>query len=227
MEAGPAVVPKSEFARLLSITPGRVSQYIAEGKLHGPALAGEGRSAQIVVEVAREQLRQRLDHRRLGTALGSTRLGSSPAAMTPPVAASPGAAPVPPPAPTIPLPTGSFAGGDVVDEIQRERLKQIRAANRRQEEEERRRRGELAPTSEVNAALRKLATRMLAVMDGGLAAMAAQAAAKLQVPQRDLLHELKVEWRKVREAAEAELRQQVAALPATVSYDPNRQGPNP
>src|SRR6516225_8242330 len=97
MEAGPAGVPKSEFARLLDITPGRVSQYIAEGKLHGPALVGEGRNAQINVEVAREQLRQRLDHRRLGTAFASTRLGGSPAVSappSPPAAASPGAAPV-------------------------------------------------------------------------------------------------------------------------------------
>jgi hypothetical protein len=219
MEAGPAVVPKSEFARLLSITPGRVSQYIAEGKLHGPALVGEGRNAQIVVEVAREQLRKRLDHRRLGTATSSTRLGSSPAVPTPP---SP---PAPAPAPPISLTNGTFAGGDVVDEIQRERLKQIRAANRRQEEEELRRRGELAPAGEVSAVMRKLAARMLAVMDGGLAAMAAQGAATLQVPQRDLLHVLRTEWRKVREAAEAELRQQIAALPATVSFDPNRQGP--
>ena len=60
--AGSGVVSKGEFARLINVTPGRVSQYIAEGKIFGPALGGEGHSAQIVVEVAREQLRKRLDH---------------------------------------------------------------------------------------------------------------------------------------------------------------------
>jgi hypothetical protein len=225
------VVSKAEFARMLNVTPGRVSQYIAEGKLFGPALSGEGRSAQIVVEVARAQLRQRLDRAHRVANGFATRLGDSPAVPTPPSppgapVARPAAAPAMQPAPPLSpaYQPGPARAGDVVDEIQREKLRQIRAANRRQEEDELRRRGELAPTAELNQALRKLAGRMAAVMDGALPVMAAQVAAKLQVNRRDVLHELKVEWRKIREAAEAELRAQVAALPATVLMPVDQPG---
>lgn len=56
-----ASVTKSQFAALRGVTPGRVSQWISEGKIHGDALDGEGRSARIVVAVACEQLGVTLD----------------------------------------------------------------------------------------------------------------------------------------------------------------------
>lgn len=68
----PQIVSKGEFAALLGVTPGRVSQYISGGKLDGDALVGEGRSARIRVDVAREQLRRRLDiGQRLGNGIGT------------------------------------------------------------------------------------------------------------------------------------------------------------
>ncbi|MFC6490714.1 hypothetical protein ACFP9U_22395, partial [Nitratireductor sp. GCM10026969] len=60
-------VGKGEFARLIGVSAGRVSQYIAEGKIFGAALVGEGRSAKIVPEVARVQLAKTLEpSQRLG-----------------------------------------------------------------------------------------------------------------------------------------------------------------
>lgn len=62
MQAAQArLVSKGQFAEILGVTAGRVSQLIAQRKLHGEALVGEGRSAQINVDVAEEQLGQSLD----------------------------------------------------------------------------------------------------------------------------------------------------------------------
>lgn len=63
MQAAQAVrrVTKGDFARIRGVSPGRVSQWIAEGKLHGEALIGEGRSAQINLDKAQEQLGGTLD----------------------------------------------------------------------------------------------------------------------------------------------------------------------
>lgn len=52
---------KSRFAEMVNRTPAAVSKWIREGKLHGPALVGDGRGAQINVDVALEQLGVSLD----------------------------------------------------------------------------------------------------------------------------------------------------------------------
>src|SRR5690349_19821749 len=66
--AAEAVVSKSKFAELIGVTKGRVSQYIADRKIFGDALVGEGRNAQIRVDLAKAQLRQKLD---IGQRLGN------------------------------------------------------------------------------------------------------------------------------------------------------------
>jgi hypothetical protein len=63
MQAAQAVrrVTKGQFATIRGVSPGRVSQWIAEKKIHGEALIGEGRNAQINLDVALEQLGATLD----------------------------------------------------------------------------------------------------------------------------------------------------------------------
>ncbi|WP_299482050.1 hypothetical protein [uncultured Roseibium sp.] len=56
-----AVVTKGEFAKFINVSPGRVSQYIAEGKIYGDALVGTGRGSKINRPIAQEQLRQALN----------------------------------------------------------------------------------------------------------------------------------------------------------------------
>jgi DNA-binding transcriptional regulator YdaS (Cro superfamily) len=58
---GPTVVSKSDFARLCEVSPARVTQWITDRKIFGPAIVSEGRAAQINVAVAIEQLRETLD----------------------------------------------------------------------------------------------------------------------------------------------------------------------
>lgn len=55
------LVSKGKFAEMVGRTPAAVSQWIAGGKLSGAALVGEGRFAQVNVEVALQQLGITLD----------------------------------------------------------------------------------------------------------------------------------------------------------------------
>ncbi len=57
-------VRKGEFAKLHGVSPGRVSQWLRDGLISGAAIVGVGRSSRIVVVVANEQLRDRLDQTR-------------------------------------------------------------------------------------------------------------------------------------------------------------------
>lgn len=61
MAASSDVVSKSAFAQMIRVSKPRVSQLISEGKIHGPAIQGEGRSAKIVVAIAKQQLSAGLD----------------------------------------------------------------------------------------------------------------------------------------------------------------------
>ena len=61
MSASSDVVSKSAFAQIIGVSKPRVSQLISEGKIHGPAIQGDGRSAKIVVGLAKQQLSAGLD----------------------------------------------------------------------------------------------------------------------------------------------------------------------
>jgi hypothetical protein len=61
-------VTKAEFASLVGVSPGRVSQWLRAGKIDGAAIVGEGRDARIDAELAKRQLDARLD---LGQRLGA------------------------------------------------------------------------------------------------------------------------------------------------------------
>gem|GEM_PF-2490630 len=54
-------VTKGEFARMVGRAPSAISNWIADGKLSGAALAGEGRAARVVVPEALRQLGMKLD----------------------------------------------------------------------------------------------------------------------------------------------------------------------
>jgi hypothetical protein len=60
-------VTKGEFAKLIGVSGGRVSQWIAQKKLFGDAIVGEGQRARIRVSVALRQIDRTVDlDRRLG-----------------------------------------------------------------------------------------------------------------------------------------------------------------
>jgi hypothetical protein len=187
-------VSKGEFATIIKVSPGRVSQMISEGKISGDAIVGEGRSAKINVEVARQQIRARTD---VGQSLGNgagTRVYET--------------APV-----TTVADTSSPRPPTVDDELRRERLANLRFQNRRAAEEERERQGLYVRTDQVQAEMTKLAAQMLTIFEGAFPDLANALSAKFDLPQRDILHILREQGRAVRQKAADAARKKAVSLP--------------
>lgn len=198
----PEIVTKSQFARLIQRDPAFVTRAIADGKLTGEALVGNGRAARIRVSAARAQLGAALD---LGQQL----------AQRAPILPSP----VQPPA----LGGGDlFAAGDddefepagpVSSAIQAQREEQIRLRNAklRQEVERgdieaRRVSGELVEVAAVAAALRRQIGPLAAIFDEMPQAIAKAIAEKHGLDYAPLLIDVKHAIRAQRQAAADRLK---------------------
>ena len=198
----PQVVRKSEFAALLGVSAGRVSQWIAEGKISGPALVGEGRTAQINVAVATKQLRNSLDvSQRFGLNGVSARLGEE--------------APAAPPAPVLgeapPPPVDS-----VETRIKAEKLRQTVLTTRRLEEQDRASRGVYVRADEARAETARAVSEAVKTFEGMLARFANKVEAKFRISERDVLHLLHTEFRDGRQRAADLFADKAAAEPKLV-----------
>jgi hypothetical protein len=200
---------KGEFARLTNVTPGRVSQWIAERKIHGDALVGEGRHQRIHVETAKAQLRAQLDiGQRLGNGI-DTRL--APAAPADPLATPPAQAPLP-------------LADPLEEQIKREALKGRKLDNERKAEEAAARAGRYVDAEAARRQLGRQAAQMLAIFEGSLAELATSVAAQFKLPQRDVLHLLRGEFRTVRARIAALLAQRAADVPPLVAEEQTNDG---
>ena len=204
-EAAPseaATVSKGEYARLCGVTPGRVSQWISEGKITREALDGDGVRAKIIVAVADAQLKRNLDiSQRLGNGLGTVLDRPAVAALP----ASPLAT-----TPTLPPTPGS----GIEDRIKAAKLQEIEFRNRDAAAKELAARGYYVRADETRAMLGQVAAGMQNVFEGALADFATAVAAKFEVPQRDVLHLLRAEFRAVREKASKAARKAAEDMPA-------------
>lgn len=222
------VVGKSEFARLLDVHPSQVTKYIEKGKIGPEALVGSGRTARIRVELAKTHLRVRLDSaQRLGNGLG-TRLAPAKAAM--PELSVP-AEPFPPeraddeetarePRPTSPPPDGSDpenVGDDALDaEIKREKLDQLRRANRRADVEEAAEQGRYTETAAARRQLGVVAAQVLRVFEGGIPELATAFAARFEVDEREAMLLLVDQFRRLRADASEKAAKIAGSLDAVV-----------
>lgn len=198
------VVAKGEFARLANVTPGRVSQWIAEGKIFGEALVGEGRAARIRVGIAQAQLRQKLDiGQRLGNGLG-TRLDLEPPA--------PAAAQVTPSPPTPPV-------DSLEERIKRAKAEQLERANRLEAEDEAKKAGRYLDRDEARRQMTRIADQMLRLFEGALPELATAIGAKFELPQRDVLHVLKTQFRGIRERGSDSFRRSAETMPKLVEEE--------
>lgn len=213
---GSAVVTKGAFAEILKVSPGRVSQYIAEGKISGPALVGEGRRAKIHVATAREQLRRHLD---VGQMLGNgleTRLTSEQLGTESlPLAPQSDQSALPPSGVGLPSPVENT----VEDKLKRERLFQEQIRSRKAAEEEEARKGRFSSTDEARAASTRIAVEMIQTFEGSLPNMAAAVASKFEVPVRDVLHLLRAEFVNMRARAAEQNREKAEAMPETIETE--------
>ena len=203
-------VTKGEFASLIGVSAGRVSQYLTEGKISGAALVGVGRSARIHVERAKADLRLKLDiSQRLGNGI-DTRLEPDATYQVQPVSGT--ASRVAGLQQDLP----EVARNDPDHQIKMQKLEQLQRANRNGAIAEARDRGQLIDTLEARAELGKIATAMLQIFEGALTDLATAAASEFKVPQRDAVHLFRKEFRQVRAKATRMLQAQLVAMPETV-----------
>jgi hypothetical protein len=200
-----ASVTKGQFAEMIGVSPGRVSQYLTEGKISAAALDGAGRNARINVERAKADLRLTLDvSQRLGNGI-ETRLDSSA-----PFEAEPRSASTQQQAP-LPLPTGG-----IDFEIKQQKLDDLKRRNRNAAIADAQSTGQLMETGEARAEMARVASSMLLVFEGGLTDLAAAVASEFEVPQRDVLHLMRKEFRKIRETAARQMQKQAQSFDASV-----------
>lgn len=202
-EPGPDdVETKSAFAARCNVTPGRVSQWISEKKITAEALDGEGPKAKVRIVTALAQLNARLDvGQRFGNGL-MTRLRAPLAVAKEPAA------------------QGSVAAEAVDDsidgQIKRAKLSEIEFRNREAAKKELASRGDYVRTQDVRAGFDQIAVGMVNVFEGALTDFAQAIAAQFEVPQRDVLHLLRTEFRKVRATAAQSAQRAAADLPGLI-----------
>ncbi len=212
------IVRKGEFAALRNVSAGRVSQWIAEGKIGPEALIGDGRYARIRVAIANEHLRERLDpSQRFGLNGIATRLDE-------PLAASVHAAPLPEhlaPQRSFQLPPAPPPVDTVEARIKAEKLRQAELTTRRAEEQDRLSRGVYVNAKDARDEMTRIAARLLDAIDGAMPDFAAAFAAQFKIPARDSLHLLRKVERKFRERLAAEYGFLAEAEPVTLADEAN------
>lgn len=208
---------KGEFARLINVSAGRISQYIASGQIGPDALQGQGRAARIVVERAKRQLNGRLDvAQRVGINGLSTRISHT-------VPAQPDDAPLLRPSEHKQPEPFRTPSDLVADQIAREKLEQAKMQTARAKREEALSTGRYMLADEARAELTRAVGMAYRVMESGLADMATHLAGQFEVPQRDILHHLQKAFRNVRERAAQGFAAQLAAEPENL-IDPDLLG---
>ncbi|WP_281932421.1 hypothetical protein [Roseibium album] len=208
-----AVVTKGEFAKYINVTPGRVSQYIAEGKIYGDALVGTGRGARINRPIAQEQLRLVLHiGQMIGNGLETNLTGSRQPAEPTFDQVPPQSEESKPELPDPRVPT-------IEDKLKRERLFQEQIRSRKAAADEEASQGRFTLTEEVKAGNTRIAVKMIQTFEGALPTMAAKIASKFELPVRDVLHELRSEFAEMRSRAIKKSQAEADRLTATVETE--------
>ena len=196
-------ISKGEFARRRNVSPGRVSQWIAEGKISGAAIVGEGRSAQIDEVVACAQLNVRLDPDQRHSANGlSTNVQATVAGEAPPLPINP-----------------------LERQLLEHKVIKAERENREAATEEATRLGQLVEVDDARRRTGQEVARAIARCEGTLPEFANALAAKFKIPARDALHELRTIWRRARAAGAIEARERAEPLPERTGFDldPDRE----
>ncbi|WP_158811195.1 hypothetical protein [Beijerinckia sp. L45] len=196
----PTAVSKSEFAKICGVSPGRVTQWIDEGKLNGAALVGEGRSARINVEIGQRQVNLRRD---VGQALGNglaTKLEA--------------------PARRVHEDREEDLGDGATDDVDRKlklaKLEASERANRMAAIEEAAAQGLYTDTASSRSEMGKIAGQMVRIFEGALPEIATALAAEFKLETRDVTHHLNEQFRKFREKAALIAEAAAGAIPETL-----------
>jgi hypothetical protein len=193
---GSGAISKGEFARRRNVSAARVSQWIAQGKIHGPAIVGEGRRARIDERVACAQLDRALDTgQRLANGLHTNLKPAEGAAEGPRETAS------------------------VADQIQLLKLRQLERTEREAGLAAAIRASRLTDADAAQQAMGRKVAELLDRIESAMISAASAAAAQFRVPQRDMLHLLRAEVRKIRMIEAERSRAAAEAWPETMQVD--------
>jgi hypothetical protein len=190
---------KGDFAAAIKVSPGRISQYIAEGKIFGEALAGEGRAAKIRASIARQQLSKTLEPSQRFGANGSALRGPEPIADSELFAPSSDAA--------APRTTSPSPRDTEVDELAQLRLRRERVATEKAEREDMLEIGRYMLAADARRQMSRAVNEAFKVMDLGLGEMAKVMAEEFGISQHDAQHALQRAFRAVRIKATATFRE--------------------
>lgn len=198
------ILTKGEFAKRKHRSPACVSNWLAEGKISQAALVGEGHRARIWLEQAEADLAASLSPNQQWSKdfPANERTSLFPASDT--------TAPEPVPVSDLELDRARRAKADADKaeydaEVVRRRLLLDN--------------GRFVLTRDVVAQTGKITTRMMTFFENALVELAAAIASKYSLPQRDVLHVLREEFRKIRARAAAHYRMEAEKLPETYEIE--------
>lgn len=221
MQPTPEHMTQADFARHMGVSRAAVSQWKKRNILRDDAFCLPGKKGKVVVAIAVDQARQNRD---IGQALGNgieTRtssdavFGAAVPAETVPLDVQPellgteaGQAQVEQPAAMPEQPKGN----SVEDQLKRAKLEQQLRTNRIQASDEALRQGLLMSSDDAREQMTRVASMMMQIFEGSLKDLAAAIASQFDIPQRDVLHLLKNEFRNVRQTATQKERSRIASL---------------
>lgn len=202
-------VTKGEFAEIAGVSAGRVSQWIAEGKIRAGSLDGEGRKARVIVASALKDLNRTLD---VSQRIGLNGLKSSVAReglMDGEDQQQAGS--------DLPRPDGAgsdrlLRSNEVADQIAQEKLRQAQIQTRQKEREEALETGRYMLADDARMAIGQTASKMLNAVEGGLQGMADLFSSEHGLVREEALHTLIKGFRHLREKLAEGFREEAQAL---------------
>ncbi|WP_340289258.1 hypothetical protein [Sulfitobacter pontiacus] len=212
---------QADFARHMGVSRAAVSQWKSRDILQDDAFTQPGKKGKVVVSVAVEQVRRNRD---IGQALGNgietrTSTDTAPTADLPDEIPTEEAQPELPTASAAPVQTEPTAAAPaaakkdtVEDQLKRAKLEQQLRTNRIQASEEALRQGMLVAADDAREQMTRVASMMLQIFEGSLPELSKTIAAQFDVSQRDVLHLLRAEFKKVRASASDKERARTAAV---------------
>lgn len=222
MQTGLTKVSKGAFAAMLNVSPGRVSQYIAAGKIHGPAIEGEGRSAVIVVEIACQQLEKSLD---MVQRLAQSTASQPPLHFAPPQpdAVHGDALQVPPPPPPVMASPAAPVDPDTAL-YNRSRAENAAIQTERSRRDLEADRGRYVLKASVEPGFSRVLTSIILSLEQSLTDIGSAMAAELALDEKKITLALRAAYRSWRADMAAEARKHGMSLPA-YEPDPEREPP--
>ena len=205
---------KGDYARLRGVSPGRISQYIADGQIGPNALEGEGRNARIIVDVADRHLAQRLH---MGQATGANGKAAStvPASDPGPLAQTADAAPL-------------FQAGEEshLARAAKARAEQEEIKTARMRREEQLTAGRYMLADDARAEMNRIAASVMAFSESAVRDIAVALAAETGAETSVAIATANRVWRERRARMAETMAAQASAMPATQSDAPGADMPS-